>query len=230
MADFTTDTRYAPLSSPPTNSTFQLGTEMAEMESIPIDDRHANSSRSLLRRESITSLVSSTSSEMGARRGPILRQAFHAVSEVITQLETKVQERMRHSRYYGWRMGIVFGSTMSALVLCCNIIVIVVASSLGTKRSDNFVDIMQGDDVSISRWSTAFHIMINLFSTILLAASNYTMQVLCSPTRSDLDAAHGQGHWLDIGLLSLRNLRYLPRGRIALGLLLAFSSIPLHLL
>lgn len=33
-----------------------------------------------------------------------------------------------------------------------------------------------------------------------------------------------------VGLLSLRNLRYLPRRRVALVLLLGLSSIPLHLL
>lgn len=87
-----------------------------------------------------------------------------------------------------------------------------------------------GGDVAISCWSTVFHIIIKAFSTILLAASNYTMQVLCSPTRFDLDAMHAKGLWLDIGLLSLRNLRYLPRRQVDIGLLLGFSSIPLHLL
>jgi hypothetical protein len=228
MALSTTDTQYASLSSPPTSSKFQPATEMVEMEFL--DGPQGNHARSLLRRQSVTSVASNSSSEMATQRGQTLKRVFQVVSDFVSKLETAVQERMRHSRFYGWRMGIVFGSTMSAIVLCCNVIAVVVASSLGTRKSGNFVEIKHGTDVAISRWSTVFHIVINVFSTILLAASNYTMQVLCSPTRSDLDAAHRKGIWLDVGLLSLRNLRHLPRGRIILGLLLGFSSIPLHLL
>jgi hypothetical protein len=228
MALFTADTQYASLSPPPAGTKSQPATEMVEMEFL--DDPNENHARSLLRRESVTSVTSNTSSEMAAQRGQTIKRFFQAVSDFISKIESGVQGRMRHSRFYGWRMGIVFGSTMSAIVLCCNIIAVVVAASLGTRKVGNFVEIKHGTDVAISRWSTIFHIVINVFSTILLAASNYTMQVLCSPTRSDLDAAHRKGIWLDVGLLSLRNLRHLPRGRIVLGLLLGFSSIPLHLL
>ncbi|KAL1603665.1 hypothetical protein SLS60_005253 [Paraconiothyrium brasiliense] len=35
--------------------------------------------------------------------------------------------------------------------------------------------------------------------------------------------------WVDIGMLSFRNLKAIPRKRAALALVLAFSSIPLHL-
>lgn len=56
------------------------------------------------------------------------------------------------------------------------------------------------------------------------------MQCLSSPTRSEIDKAHGQGIWLDIGVPSIRNLRRLSTTRIVLWWLLAISSIPLHLL
>ena len=56
------------------------------------------------------------------------------------------------------------------------------------------------------------------------------MQCLSSPTRSEIDKAHSQGIWLDIGVPSVRNLRRLSTARIVLWWLLAFSSIPLHLL
>jgi hypothetical protein len=211
-----------------TSSTSHLEMETVELASL--DDRFGSASGSLLRRGSVTSIASVTSSLAKAQRFGTIKRIFQAISECTAQLDSRVQGRMRRSRFYGWRMGLVFGSTMSAFVLCCNITATIVASRLGTKRSGNILDIMSGDGVAISRWSTIFHIIINVFSTILLAASNYTVQVLCSPTRSDLDSMHAKGLWLDVGLLSLRNLWYLPRGRIALGLLLGFSSIPLHLL
>lgn len=56
------------------------------------------------------------------------------------------------------------------------------------------------------------------------------MQCLSSPTRSEIDKAHGQGVWLDIGVPSVRNLRRLSTSRIVLWWLLAISSVPLHLL
>jgi hypothetical protein len=232
MALFTADAQYASMYRSPddtnTGPSFPLATETIEMTNF--DDRHGNASGSLLRRRSETSVASDTSSEMQTQRYRTLNRVMQAGLNYIANLESNVQEYMRQSRFYGWRMGIVFGSTMSAFVLCCNIIAIVVASSLGIKKNGHFLDVISADGVAISRWSAVFHVIINVFSTILLAASNYTMQVLCSPTRSDLDAAHAKGLWLDVGLPSLRNLRYLPRGRVALGLLLGFSSIPLHLL
>ena len=74
------------------------------------------------------------------------------------------------------------------------------------------------------------HLAINVLSTLLLGASNYSMQCLSSPTRNEIDKAHCQGIWLDIGVPSVRNLRRLSTIRIILWWLLAISSIPLHLL
>ena len=50
------------------------------------------------------------------------------------------------------------------------------------------------------------HLAINVFSTLLLGASNYSMQCLSAPTRGEIDKAHSQGIWLDIGVPSVRNL------------------------
>lgn len=74
------------------------------------------------------------------------------------------------------------------------------------------------------------HLVINILSTILLGASNYSMQCLSSPTREEIDKAHNKGVWLDIEVPSVRNLRRLSTARVTLWWLLAISSIPLHLL
>ncbi|MCJ1458534.1 hypothetical protein MMC28_008907, partial [Mycoblastus sanguinarius] len=66
--------------------------------------------------------------------------------------------------------------------------------------------------------------------TLLVGASNYSMQCLSSPTRGEINKAHNQKIWLDIGVPSFRNLRRLSFYRITLWWLLAVSSIPLHLL
>ncbi|PCD39444.1 hypothetical protein FGRA07_00715 [Fusarium graminearum] len=74
------------------------------------------------------------------------------------------------------------------------------------------------------------HLIINVFGSILLSASNYGMQCLSTPTRADVDRAHAQGKWVDIGIPSFRNLWKVSLWRVVLWWLLVLSSIPLHLL
>ena len=56
------------------------------------------------------------------------------------------------------------------------------------------------------------------------------MQCLASPTREEVDKAHGKRIWLDIGVPSVRNLRQISSRRIILWWFLALSGVPLHLL
>lgn len=70
----------------------------------------------------------------------------------------------------------------------------------------------------------------NALGTLLLSGSNYCMQVLCAPTRRELDQAHAQGRWLDIGVPSFRNLWRISPKRVVVWWVLGLSSIPLHLL
>lgn len=72
------------------------------------------------------------------------------------------------------------------------------------------------------------HLVINLLSTLLLGASNYTMQCLSAPTRNDINKAHQQRVSVDIGIPSVRNLRRISWRRVVLWWLLGLSSIPLH--
>lgn len=95
---------------------------------------------------------------------------------------------------------------------------------------DGISFLFQGSYRSISGTSTALHLIINILSTLLLGASNYTMQVLSSPTRKEVDLAHARGKWLDIGIPSIKNLRSISWKRIIMVSLLGLSSIPLHLM
>ncbi|KAK2765090.1 hypothetical protein FQN54_008789 [Arachnomyces sp. PD_36] len=42
------------------------------------------------------------------------------------------------------------------------------------------------------------HLVINVLSTVILAATNYCMQCLGAPARADIDKAHAQRRWLEI--------------------------------
>ncbi|KFA71176.1 hypothetical protein S40288_04711 [Stachybotrys chartarum IBT 40288] len=73
------------------------------------------------------------------------------------------------------------------------------------------------------------HIVINCMSATLLAGSNYCMQFVAAPTRSQIDAAHEKQKWLDIGVPSFRNLPSITWRNRILWIILSFSSLPLHL-
>lgn len=94
---------------------------------------------------------------------------------------------------------------------------------------DSFGDIYQGDCNLVKRYNVLIHLGINVASTLLLSSSNYCAQLLVAPTRSEVDAAHEKGDWLDIGIPSLRNLRRISPKRKAAWILLIISSILLHL-
>ncbi|KAK5653795.1 hypothetical protein OQA88_7953 [Cercophora sp. LCS_1] len=80
---------------------------------------------------------------------------------------------------------------------------------------------------SLDQW---IHLLINLLSTGLLSASNYCMQLQVAPTRANVDRAHRKGERLDIGIPSLRNLRYVSTWKRVSWVLLALTSVPIHLI
>ena len=90
--------------------------------------------------------------------------------------------------------------------------------------------IYQGSCAFVKRLDRWLHLLINVLSTGMLMASNYCMQLQAAPTRKNVDVAHGAGDWLDIGVPSLRNLRYIGNWRRFSWLLLALSSLPVHLM
>ena len=132
-------------------------------------------------------------------------------------------------RPQGWRMGVTLCAITSALVFLTNLTLTVWASSKYGLQ-EGVGTIHQGSCKKTKSLSLWLHIVINLLSTALLGASNYTMQCLASPTRDEIDKAHARHEWLDIGVPSLRNLRRISWDRIGLWWFLALSSIPLHLL
>jgi hypothetical protein len=88
----------------------------------------------------------------------------------------------------------------------------------------------EGNCDIVNSWSLWLHILINVLSSALLGASNYTMQILSAPTRRECDRAHANNDWVDIGIISLRNLTRIGWKRSAAWILLALSSVPIHLL
>ncbi|OHE92057.1 hypothetical protein CORC01_12638 [Colletotrichum orchidophilum] len=75
--------------------------------------------------------------------------------------------------------------------------------------------IYEGECSTVKRLDQWLHLLINLLGTGMLSASNYCMQLQAAPTRENVDTAHAKHKWLDIGIPSLRNLKYLTESNRA---------------
>ncbi|KAF2136591.1 uncharacterized protein K452DRAFT_237208, partial [Aplosporella prunicola CBS 121167] len=125
----------------------------------------------------------------------------------------------------GWRFGASLGAFTAYVVLLLNFGLTI----WGATKTKNGGHIFQGNCVTAQRLNTAIHLTINVLSTLLLGASNYAMQCLCAPTRSEIEAVHQKGRWMDIGVQSIRNLKSLHPFKLCLWICLGISSVPLHL-
>ncbi|KAI8279814.1 hypothetical protein K4K56_012524 [Colletotrichum sp. SAR 10_98] len=139
----------------------------------------------------------------------------------------------------------LFGQTLSgwrvsALIFVCAIwtltiilwILLAVTRARGSSDSliFNISKIFEGDCDSARVRLMALKAFVNAFSTLILISSNYFMQMLAAPTRTDIDAAHRRSRWMDVGIPSMRNLRFVSPWRGVLWSLFALSSVPFHLL
>ncbi|KAL4778392.1 hypothetical protein BJX76DRAFT_352648 [Aspergillus varians] len=134
-----------------------------------------------------------------------------------------------------WIKGAVICTWGTGFILALNVILSIVAMGIGYSKSLNqglfqSISLYDGNCTVSNRWATGLHLLININSSSLLAASNYVMQCLAAPSRSDVDKAHKQRKWLDIGTFSLRNLAVMDAKHCILWALLLLSSTPIHMI
>ena len=119
-------------------------------------------------------------------------------------------------------------ATAGTVLLINTILTVCAATKYGL--DDGLATIQEGSCRRTKDLSLWLHLLINALSTVLLSASNYCMQCLTSPTREEVDQAHRNHSWVDIGVSGVRNLTQISWYKVALWWLLALSGIPLHLL
>lgn len=142
-----------------------------------------------------------------------------------------------HSRSRTWR---TWRSRRQVVLWTCfataGLICIINFVSFGVTRfkfrgmSDDVVTLHRGDCTSVRSWDRGIHIIINILSTLLMGASNLTLQLIAAPTRKEVDRAHAKGIWLDIGVPSVKNLLSISRLNLLIWCCLAVSSLPIHFL
>jgi len=127
----------------------------------------------------------------------------------------------------GWRFGASLGWLTCLLVLILNI-TLTIWGALHSKGNNGHI--FEGSCDQAKHYNMGLHVMINVLSTLMLGASNYSMQCLSAPTRKNIDDAHCKGTWVDIGVQSLKNLGQTQRWKWAMWVVLGLSSLPIHLL
>ncbi|KAI9040140.1 uncharacterized protein KD926_008584 [Aspergillus affinis] len=134
-----------------------------------------------------------------------------------------------------WIKGVVICTCITGLILAINIILAITATVIAYRQQTNrgqfqMAELYNGQCSRSSHWATGLHAVINVLSTMLLGASNYVMQSLGAPSRTDIDQAHAKSRWLDIGTSSFRNFTVMDIRRKILWALLLISSTPIHLI
>lgn len=74
------------------------------------------------------------------------------------------------------------------------------------------------------------HLGLNVAATLVFSSSIFVMQVLNSPTRAEVDAAHAKGKYVEIGVPSLSNVFALSKFKAVAWIVLVVFSLPVHML
>lgn len=131
----------------------------------------------------------------------------------------------------GWRKSAFINTVLVSIVfLVLFLWQIIVWARTGEAAGYQIIHTGRCDGNGVGRLNTVLHLIINILSSLVLASTNFFMQVLNAPSREELDSAHEKGSWLDIGVPSPRNAFRVSRFKMIMWLLFFLSSVPMHLL
>ncbi|KAI0454823.1 hypothetical protein F5B21DRAFT_504067 [Xylaria acuta] len=144
--------------------------------------------------------------------------------------------RMNDTEKTSWRIrlskrnkALLLQIILIVTIFITNIFLVTYASSKYPSREGVGL-LYAGNCDTVKTANRYLHLLINVLSTGMLSASNFCIQLQASPTRADVDHVHEHNSWLDIGVPSIRNLRYISWWRLASCIILALSSLPIHLI
>jgi len=89
----------------------------------------------------------------------------------------------------------------------------------------------KGDCSTSTKTNLLLHLLLNIFSTCIIASSNFFMQILNAPSRSEVDFvhAHRPRSTVEIGVPSLQNIMAVSSTKTTYWVLFLLSSVPIHL-
>ena len=107
-------------------------------------------------------------------------------SRLKAQFKRKLPKLPKWISFTGWRMIVTAGAGISVLALVANIVLLIWASRLPQDPQTGAAIIYSGSLGSMQSMLTWSRLAINVLSTLLLGASNATMQCLTAPTREEV--------------------------------------------
>lgn len=139
-----------------------------------------------------------------------------------------LSERLPKER---WRR---LGTLNVSLIISCGLILTICLLSFTLSRPGSTITeakiLFQGKCSTSNSLDLFLQFTINIFSTCVLASSNFFMQIVSSPTRKEIDHAHRSLHSLEIGVSSFKNLGALSWFKILAWAGLFLTSVPIHIL
>ena len=169
--------------------------------------------------------------ERGGGRISSSRELLTPDLEFTRERQTSFPSAWKPVWYTGWHTGVLACAASVVVVLLINVSLTIYAATNPEYNIEKGIGTLYLGSCDKSRTIGLWlHLGINALSTLLLSGSNYTQQCLASPTRSEIDSAHGRRRWMDIGVPSVRNLFLIKAERTFLWIAIGITSIPLHLL
>ncbi|KXJ90894.1 hypothetical protein Micbo1qcDRAFT_234164 [Microdochium bolleyi] len=147
------------------------------------------------RRESLTST-------------PVVFSDLYSSSTDLTRGLTGSSKSHRSRYLSGWRGGLRLSAVLVGIIFAATLACLIIGI-VQTKTVSGDVTIFSGTCTTTKQTSIGIHAAINIITFGMLAAANYALQVLSSPSRVEIDRAHEKRQWLDIGLPSVRNFRHI---------------------
>lgn len=146
-----------------------------------------------------------------ARRKEIKKFATRSGPVARTNTDSQIEQSSGTCKKWkleGWRFGVFLSIIAVTICLVAETIMLALAMSLNKPegKKDGIGLLHVGECKMVERINNLLAILLNIIATVLVSASNYVMQCLCSPSRSDIDEAHSAGSSLNIGRHSLHNL------------------------
>lgn len=142
----------------------------------------------------------------------------------VEELGSRGSGRSLLRRIIGGRTGgILLSASLAGAILLGLVVCVALAATRGI-ISLGSETVFEGNCEKVRAVDQGIHAALMVFAFVLIAGANYISQVLVSPTREEVDAAHQQQDWLDIGIPSMRNLLRIGKGRAALAVLMVISS------
>ncbi|KAI1487521.1 hypothetical protein F5X96DRAFT_672587 [Biscogniauxia mediterranea] len=126
--------------------------------------------------------------------------------------------------FTGWRGGVVFNTLLAFIILVVGIICLILVITR-TKLISGESAIYSGNCTTANNINIGIHVVINVLTIAILSGANHVFQVLSSPTKQEVSAAHENKWWLDIGVPSLRNLIHISGFRVALGVVVLLIAV-----